>query len=121
MKYEETEETELLKSLKLKPNRQSVFKNAEYTDETSLNLVDFESEKRSEKSDERREKTIFINEKLKITINERDSDDDDDEFTPYDTSNDVPLSKTKQPAYLRDCLDGNQNNCRLPLFQTTFH
>lgn len=110
MKYEETEETELLKSLKLKPNQQSAFRDAEYTEETSL--ADFklnaESE-RAEKSDERREKTIFTNDKLKITVNERDSDDDDDEFTPYDTSNDVPLSKTKQPAYLRDCLDGNNS------------
>ena len=109
MKYEETDETEMLKSLIHKPNKQSAFKNAEYADETCLNLADFKSNAGAEsveKSQERREKTIFTNEKLKITVNERDSDDDDDEFTPYDTSNDVPLSKTKQPAYLRDCLDG---------------
>ena len=111
MKYEETDETEMLKSLIHKPNKQSAFKNAEYADETSLILADFksnaqaESVEKSQERRERREKTIFTNEKLKITVNERDSDDDD-EFTPYDTSNDVPLSKTKQPAYLRDCLDG---------------
>ena len=58
------------------------------------------------------EKSLFVdNKNLKIIINEEDSDDDiddddDDDLIPYDTSNDKPLSKTKQPAYLRDCLDG---------------
>lgn len=51
------------------------------------------------------EKTLFDNKKidLKITVADEDSDDD---LMPYDTSNDVPLSTLKQPAYLRDCLHG---------------
>lgn len=51
------------------------------------------------------EKTLFDNKKidLKITVVDEDSDDD---LMPYDTSNDVPLSTLKQPAYLRDCLHG---------------
>ena len=52
-------------------------------------------------------KPIIIDNKnldIKITMNEDDSDDDD--LVQFDTSNDIPLSKTKQPAYLRDCLDG---------------
>ena len=52
-----------------------------------------------------KEKTLVKSDNLniKITLNEEDSDDD---LVPYDTSNDLPLSRTKQPAYLRDCLDG---------------
>ena len=48
---------------------------------------------------------IFDNKKLdlKITQNEEDSDDD---LVPYDLSNDIKLTKTKQPAFLRECLDG---------------
>lgn len=43
-----------------------------------------------------------------ITTNTHDSDDDDDEndLVPYDLSNDIKVTKTKQPVYLRDCLDG---------------
>ena len=40
---------------------------------------------------------------IKVTQNDEDSDDD---LIPYDLSNDVKVSKTVQPAYLRDCLDG---------------
>jgi hypothetical protein len=43
---------------------------------------------------------------LKITQNENDSDDD---LIPFDTSNDVPMTKQKKPAYLRDCLHSDWN------------
>lgn len=33
-------------------------------------------------------------------------DSDDDEFEPYDMSNDKELSKVKTPKYLRDCMEG---------------
>lgn len=60
-------------------------------------------------------KIIFENRKLNLNISQSrgvDSDDDflDTEqeqinFVPFDTSNDIPLNKTSQPAYLRDCLE----------------
>ena len=52
------------------------------------------------------EKTLFDNKNLnlKITLDEDDSDDD---LAPYDTSNDIPISKMKKPTFLRECLHGN--------------
>ena len=51
--------------------------------------------------------TLFENDKIKITQTDKDSDDDEDDLVAYDLSNDIPLTKTNKPAYLRDCLDGN--------------
>lgn len=31
---------------------------------------------------------------------------DDDEFEPYDMSNDKEISKVKAPKYIRDCMEG---------------
>ena len=76
-------------------------KNGEIDDDLISNL---ESVNMGSGKDQR-EKTLVKNDNLniKITLNDEDSDDD---LIPYDTSNDLPLSRTKQPAYLRDCLDG---------------
>lgn len=30
----------------------------------------------------------------------------EDDLTPYDLSNDVKVTKVKQPKYLRDCMEG---------------
>lgn len=30
----------------------------------------------------------------------------DDDLIPYDMSNDVKLTKVKQPKYIRDCMEG---------------
>ena len=106
LKYDESAETFLLKSLKQKPTAQSSFKNL---DNDFIDLESIQSKEVEEKKT-KTEKTLFVdNKNLKITINEEDSDDDDDDddFVPFDTSNDKPLSKSKQPAYLRDCLDGS--------------
>jgi len=51
------------------------------------------------------ETIVVDNRKLNIKVIQKD-DDSDDDLVPYDLSNDVKISKTKQPAYLRDCLDG---------------
>jgi len=92
-----------LKKLKQKPNLKSKFLNTD-SDLTEFNFDAFELNNEKVKT-----KAIIIDNKnldIKITMNEDDSDDDD--LVPFDTSNDTPLSKTKQPAYLRDCLDGNK-------------
>lgn len=100
MKYDETDEIKTLKNLRQKPVQiKSLFKNEDINSDIQLDLITIQETIKPI------EKTLFDNKSLnlKITLNEDDSDDD---LTPYDTSNDVPLSKTKQPAYLRDCLDG---------------
>lgn len=90
-----------------KPKWESEFKpkqNSEKEETPNLTLLDNLGKKDSGKSS-----TLFENDqlKIKITQTERDSDDDDeDDLIAYDLSNDIPLAKTKQPAYLRDCLDG---------------
>ena len=84
---------------------ESIYKkiNRELDDDliSSLESIEMSSKNRLRE----KEKTLVKNDNLniKITLNEEDSDDD---LVPYDTSNDLPLSRTKQPAYLRDCLDG---------------
>lgn len=84
---------------------ESIYKkiNRELDDDliSSLESIEMSSKNRLRE----KEKTLVKNDSLniKITLNEEDSDDD---LVPYDTSNDLPLSRTKQPAYLRDCLDG---------------
>ena len=84
---------------------ESIYKkiNSELDDDliSSLESIEMSSKNRQRE----KEKTLVKNDNLniKITLNEEDSDDD---LVPYDTSNDLPLSRTKQPAYLRDCLDG---------------
>ena len=98
LKYDETDETRLLNSLKLRPIKQ----------ESSERLSCLENSLKSNteaKPNAHTETTLFEskNLKLKITVNEEDSDDD---LIPFDTSNDLPLSKLKKPAYLRDCLNG---------------
>ncbi len=91
-----------------KPTKDSIYKTE--NDEQFLSefnsLLSINSDKKSNKNEE---KTLFKNENLnlKITQQQNDSDDDDDDLIPYDLSNDVPLSNSKQPKYLRDCLDGN--------------
>ena len=84
---------------------ESIYKkiNSELDDDLISSLESIEISSRNRKIE--KEKTLVKNENLniKITLNEEDSDDD---LVPYDTSNDLPLSRTKQPAYLRDCLDG---------------
>jgi len=100
LKYTETEETKALNSLKTRP----------VVDIKQFDLNNGTLEKLYEQDEigvtAACEKTLFDskNLNLKITVDEEDSDDD---LMPYDTSNDVPLSKLKQPAYLRDCLHGN--------------
>jgi hypothetical protein len=81
--------------------------------ESQLQLDALESlslAKSTEGEEKAKMSTLFENNQLniKITQTDKDSDDDDDEddLIPYDLSNDVPLVKTNQPAYLRDCLDG---------------
>ena len=89
----------MLKSLKTRPNHESSFKSSEQTDDLSVNFGTINL-----KNDEKeKEKILFTNKNIKISQDEEDSDDD---LIPYDTSNDLPLSTNKQPAYLRDCLDG---------------
>ena len=102
--YDETEEIKELKALRKKPNNESIYIKKENNDELK---IDLDSLNLTNKTSITNEKTLFDNRNLnlKITLNENDSDDDED-LIPYDTSNDLPLSKTKQPAYLRDCLDG---------------
>ena len=92
-----------MKKLKQKPNLKSTFLH------TDSDLVEFNFDTFQDKTKSFAKPVIIDNKNLniKITMNEEDSDDDDD-LVPYDTSNDIPLSKTKQPAYLRDCLDGNK-------------
>lgn len=51
------------------------------------------------------EKTVVENKDLQLKITQT-NDDSDDDLQPYDLSNDTIVTKTKQPAYLRDCLDG---------------
>ncbi len=99
----------LLKKLKQKPNTHSAFKNlTEDLFQLDLNSIQLNG---IEENKNQSRKILFVNNKnLKITINEEDSDDDEndgDELMPYDTSNDKPIFKAKQPAYLRDCLDSN--------------
>lgn len=92
--------------LRERPTKISIYKTE--NDEKFLSelesLLSINSETKSNKKEE---KTLFNNEhlNLKITQQQNDSDDDDD-LIPYDLSNDVPLSNSKQPKYLRDCLDG---------------
>ena len=100
-KYQETEQIISLKKLKQKPNLKSKFLN------TDSDLIEFNFDTFDLNNETVKTKPIIIDNKnldIKITMNEDDSDDDD--LVPFDTSNDIPLSKTKQPAYLRDCLDG---------------
>jgi hypothetical protein len=52
-----------------------------------------------------KENILVENKRLNVKVTQNDSDSDDD-LIPYDLSNDVLVTKTKQPAYLRDCLDG---------------
>lgn len=37
----------------------------------------------------------------------------DDDFEPYDMSNDTVVNKIKQPSYIRDCIEGKYNECLL--------
>jgi telomere length regulation protein len=105
-KFEPTEETKELTKLQIKPTNESLLCKATTTDfDLNFDIIKIESEKTDLK-------TIFKNDNLSINITQEqkdsdddDDDDDDDEFVAYDTSNDVPLIKTKQPAFLRDCLD----------------
>jgi telomere length regulation protein len=96
--YEQTDETILLQSLKVKPIGLNLNLNLSQED-LNMNLD-------ADNHDQTTEKVLFANKSLnlKITQSVQDSDDDDD-LIPYDTSNDVTLSSAKQPAYLRDCLD----------------
>lgn len=102
--YDETEEIEELKKLREKPSSESIYKQKETNDEFKIDLESLNLADKTNKTT--KEKILFDNKNLnlKITVNDNDSDDEDD-LIPYDTSNDIPLSKTKQPAYLRDCLD----------------
>ena len=52
-----------------------------------------------------KENVVVEDKKLNVKVIQKDYDSDDD-LVPYDLSNDVKISNTKQPAYLRDCLDG---------------
>jgi len=90
----------LLQSLKLKPVATSLYNKSNNIDnELAINLESFDLKK------DQNEKILFSNKNLKLKITQ-DEEDSDDDLIPYDTSNDVPLSTNKQPAYLRDCLDG---------------
>lgn len=106
LKYEQTDEVKWLISLRNKPTCESLFKpkqNKDVEETNDLNVLGGDSNQTGASSS-----TLFENDhlKIKITQTECDSDDDEDDLMPYDLSNDVPLAKTKQPAYLRDCLDG---------------
>lgn len=98
-KYAETAEIKLLNSLKAKP-----VVSEQITDTNPIDTLYAAEEMNLHKPCT--EKTLFDNKNLnlKITLDEEDSDDD---LAPYDTSNDIPLSKMKKPAFLRDCLHGN--------------
>ena len=90
----------MLQSLKLKPVATSLYNKSNNIDnELAINLESFDLKK------DQNEKILFSNKNLKLKITQ-DEEDSDDDLIPYDTSNDVPLSTNKQPAYLRDCLDG---------------
>ena len=107
LQYQETEETKLLQSLKIKPQVESAFLR-----KTKLNedlTVNFESINLKNELADKPEKVLFTNKSINVRITQNDEDSDDD-LLPYDTSNDVPLSTNKQPAYLRDCLDGKPHN-----------
>ena len=52
-----------------------------------------------------KENVIIESKELNVKVTQNDEDSDDD-LIPYDLSNDIKVTKTKQPAYLRDCLDG---------------
>lgn len=89
-----------MQSLKLKPVATSLYNKSNNIDnELAINLESFDLKK------DQNEKILFSNKNLKLKITQ-DEEDSDDDLIPYDTSNDVPLSTNKQPAYLRDCLDG---------------
>ena len=94
-----------------RPNWESEFKPKQNTEnEQTPNLAFLDN---LDKKDSGKSSTLYENDQLniKITQTERDSDDDDeDDLISYDLSNDIPLAKTKQPAYLRDCLDGKTLN-----------
>lgn len=109
LKYEQTDEVKWLISLRNKPTCESIFKprqnhDHDHEDTNDLNVLSGGDANQTGASSS----TLFENDhlKIKITQTERDSDDDEDDLMPYDLSNDVPLANTKQPAYLRDCLDG---------------
>ena len=91
-----------MQSLKIKPHIESAFiKKTKANDDLTVNFDSL-----SLKNEQEKEKIIFTNKSLNVKITQDDEDSDDD-LIPYDTSNDLPLSTNKQPAYLRDCLDGN--------------
>ena len=96
-----TEEIKILQSLKQRPTNLSLY---DITKNTNNELVvNFES---IDLKTDHSEKVLFTNKNLNLKITQ-DEEDSDDDLIPYDTSNDLPLSSNKQPAYLRDCLDGN--------------
>ena len=90
-----------MQSLKQRPTSISLYNKSNNTDnELTINFESFDLKK------DPIEKVLFTSKNLKLKITQ-DEEDSDDDLIPYDTSNDVPLCTNKQPAYLRDCLDGN--------------
>ena len=115
-----SEEVLALQALRNRPNKESTLKgttSAASADQDLLSDLDGTGVRLSTASEANKSVSPRLVEnthlKVKITMNspdsdddEDDDDDDEDDLVPYDLSNDVPLSNAKQPAYLRDCLDG---------------